>query len=68
MLFHPPKNPVELRVIHLNKNQKQRRDDLKEAMENDDEDNTSLKQQLAKKLKPYFSNLAIEHRDMKPKS
>jgi len=31
MLFHPPKNPVELRVIHLNETQKQRREDLMEA-------------------------------------
>ena len=31
MLFHPAKNPVELRVIHLNKNQEQRREDLMEA-------------------------------------
>ncbi|MDN5891690.1 MAG: protease SohB, partial [Psychrobacter sp.] len=31
MLFHPTKNPVELRVIHLNKNQEQRREDLMEA-------------------------------------
>ncbi|WP_302476508.1 protease SohB [Psychrobacter sp. DAB_AL32B] len=31
MLFYPSKNPVELRVIHLNKNQEQRREDLMEA-------------------------------------
>ena len=31
MLFHPSKNPVELRVIHLNKSQEQRREDLMEA-------------------------------------
>lgn len=31
MLFHPPKNPVELRVIHLNETQKQRREDLMAA-------------------------------------
>ena len=65
MLFHPPKNPVELRVIHLNKNQKQRRDDLKEAMENDDEDNTSLKQQLAKKLKQVLKDKAKHKKDAK---
>lgn len=31
MLFHPPKNPVELKVRHLNKTQKQRQQDLVEA-------------------------------------
>ncbi len=31
MLFHPPKNPVELKVLHLNKNQEKRREDLLEA-------------------------------------
>ncbi|MEO1851007.1 MAG: protease SohB, partial [Psychrobacter sp.] len=31
MLFHPPKNPVELKVRHLNEAQKQRREDLMEA-------------------------------------
>ncbi|MCD1279009.1 protease SohB [Psychrobacter sp. CCUG 69069] len=31
MLFHPPKNPVELKVLHLNEAQKQRREDLMEA-------------------------------------
>lgn len=31
MLFHPPKNPVELKVMHLNKTQAQRRQDLMEA-------------------------------------
>ncbi|WP_201583622.1 protease SohB [Psychrobacter immobilis] len=31
MLFHPPKNPVELKVLHLNESQKQRREDLMEA-------------------------------------
>ncbi len=28
MLFHPPKNPVELKVMHLNKSQEHRREDL----------------------------------------
>ena len=28
MLFHPPKNPVELRVSHLNEAQEQRREDI----------------------------------------
>ncbi|MGP4713572.1 MULTISPECIES: protease SohB [unclassified Psychrobacter] len=31
MLFNPPKNPVELKVRHLNKAQEQRREDLMEA-------------------------------------
>ena len=31
MLFHPPKNPVELKVMHLNKSQEHRREDLLEA-------------------------------------
>ena len=31
MLFHPPKNPIELKVMHLNKVQEQRREDLLEA-------------------------------------
>ena len=31
MLFNPPKNPVELKVRHLNAAQKQRREDLMEA-------------------------------------
>lgn len=31
MLFHPPKNPVELKVMHLNETQAQRRQDLVEA-------------------------------------
>lgn len=31
MLFHPPKNPVELKVMHLNESQKQHREDLVEA-------------------------------------
>ncbi|WP_350557877.1 protease SohB [Psychrobacter sp. CAL346-MNA-CIBAN-0220] len=31
MLFHPPKNPIELKVMHLNKTQAQRREDLMEA-------------------------------------
>ncbi len=50
MLFHPPKNPVELKVIHLNKTQKQRREDLMEATQG----KTALKQlkkQMAKKAK-----------------
>ncbi len=50
MLFNPSKNPVELRVIHLNKNQEQRREDLMEATQG----KAALKQfkkTLAKKSK-----------------
>jgi serine protease SohB len=50
MLFNPSKNPVELRVIHLNKNQEQRREDLMEATQG----KAALKQfkkTLAKKAK-----------------
>ena len=48
MLFHPAKNPVELKVVHLNKSQDQRRKSLIEAME----DKNAVKQfqkALAKK-------------------
>lgn len=50
MLFHPAKNPVELKVIHLNKSQEQRRKSLIEATE----DKNAVKQfqkVLAKKAK-----------------
>lgn len=50
MLFHPAKNPVELKVIHLNKSQEQRRKSLIEATE----DKNAVKQfqkALAKKTK-----------------
>ncbi|WP_372843374.1 protease SohB [Psychrobacter sp.] len=50
MLFNPSKNPVELRVIHLNKNQEQRREVLMEATQG----KAALKQfkkALAKKAK-----------------
>ena len=50
MLFHPAKNPVELKVIHLNKSQEQRRKSLIEATE----DKNAVKQfqkALAKKAK-----------------
>lgn len=50
MLFHPAKNPVELKVIHLNKSQDQRRKSLIEATE----DKNAVKQfqkALAKKAK-----------------
>ncbi len=50
MLFNPAKNPVELKVVHLNKSQDQRRKSLIEAME----DKNAVKQfqkALAKKAK-----------------
>ena len=50
MLFHPTKNPVELRVVHLNKSQEQRREDLMEATQG----RAALKQlkkNMAKKTK-----------------
>lgn len=50
MLFHPAKNLVELKVVHLNKSQDQRRKSLIEAME----DKNAVKQfqkALAKKAK-----------------
>ncbi len=50
MLFHPAKNSVELKVIHLNKSQEQRRKSLIEATE----DKNAVKQfqkALAKKAK-----------------
>ena len=50
MLFHPAKNPVELKVVHLNKTQSQRRKDLMEAME-DKHGLKQLKKLMAKKAK-----------------
>ncbi|WP_288999511.1 protease SohB [uncultured Psychrobacter sp.] len=50
MLFHPPKNPIELKVRHLNEAQKQRREDLMEATQG----KAALKQfkkSMAKKAK-----------------
>ncbi|WP_131668870.1 protease SohB [Psychrobacter pygoscelis] len=57
MLFHPPKNPVELKVIHLNKNQAQRRKDLLEAM-SDKHGLKQLKKRLAKKAKKALKDKA----------
>ena len=57
MLFHPPKNPVELKVIHLNKNQAQRRADLMEAM-SDKHGLKQLKKRLAKKAKKALKDKA----------
>ena len=50
MLFHPSKNPVELRVIHLNKSQEQRREDLMEATQGKAA-LKQLKKTMAKKAK-----------------
>lgn len=36
MLFHSPKNPIELKILHLNEAQKQRREDLMEATQGKD--------------------------------
>ncbi|SUD91018.1 protease SohB [Psychrobacter phenylpyruvicus] len=57
MLFHPAKNPVELKVIHLNKSQDQRRKSLIEATE----DKNAVKQfqkALAKKAKQKLKDKA----------
>lgn len=50
MLFHPPKNPVELKVMHLNKAQEQRREDLMEATQGKAA-LKQLKKSMAKKAK-----------------
>jgi hypothetical protein len=50
MLFHPPKNPVELKVMHLNKTQAQRREDLMEATQGKAA-LKQLKKSMAKKAK-----------------
>lgn len=50
MLFHPPKNPVELKVVHLNKTQQQRREDLMEATQGKAA-LKQLKKSMAKKAK-----------------
>ncbi len=50
MLFHPPKNPVELKVMHLNKVQEQRREDLLEATQGKAA-LKSFKKSMAKKAK-----------------
>ncbi len=50
MLFHPPKNPVELKVMHLNKVQEQRREDLMEATQGKAA-LKQLKKSMAKKAK-----------------
>lgn len=57
MLFHPTKNPVELKVVHLNKSQNQRRQSIIEATE----DKNTLKQfkkSLAKKAKKKLKQKA----------
>ncbi|MGM8885306.1 protease SohB [Psychrobacter sp. 1U2] len=50
MLFHPPKNPVELKVMHLNKTQQQRQEDLMEATQGKAA-LKQLKKSMAKKAK-----------------
>ncbi len=50
MLFHPSKNPVELKVMHLNKVQEQRREDLMEATQGKAA-LKQLKKTMAKKAK-----------------
>ena len=50
MLFPPPKNPVELKVMHLNKTQQQRREDLMEATQGKAA-LKQLKKSMAKKAK-----------------
>ncbi len=50
MLFHPPKNPVELKVMHLNKTQQQSREDLMEATQGKAA-LKQLKKSMAKKAK-----------------
>lgn len=50
MLFHPSKNPVELKVMHLNKTQAQRREDLMEATQGKSA-LKQLKKAMAKKAK-----------------
>lgn len=57
MLFHPPKNPVELKVLHLNKSQQQRREDLTEATQGKSA-LKQLKKQIAKKAKQSVKDKA----------
>jgi serine protease SohB len=57
MLFHPPKNPVELKVMHLNKSQAQRREDLMEATQGKAA-LKQLKKRLAKKAKQALKDKA----------
>lgn len=57
MLFHPPKNPVELKVMHLNKAQEQRRQDLMEATQGKAA-LKQLKKSMAKKAKKALKSKA----------
>lgn len=50
MLFHNSKNPIELKVIHLNKNQQKRRQQLMEVM-NDKQGLKEFRKRMAKKAK-----------------
>ena len=57
MLFHPPKNPVELKVLHLNKSQAQRQEDLTEATQGKAA-LKQLKKRMAKKTKQMAKDRA----------
>ncbi|WP_334685004.1 protease SohB [Psychrobacter sp. PL19] len=57
MLFHPPKNPVELKVMHLNKTQAQRRQDVMEATQGKAA-LKQLKKSMAKQAKQASKNKA----------
>lgn len=50
MLFHSPKNPIELKILHLNEAQNQRREDLMEATQGKDA-LKQFKKTMAKKAK-----------------
>lgn len=64
MLFHPPKNPIELNVIHLNKNQQNRRQDLLSAM-NDKNGLKQLKKSLTKKAKQALKDKSKQNESTK---
>ncbi|TXD97901.1 protease SohB [Psychrobacter frigidicola] len=55
MLFHPQKNPVELKVMHLNEAQAQRRQDLMEATQGKAA-LKKFKKSMAKKAKQVAKN------------
>lgn len=57
MLFHPTKNPVELKVIHLNESQAQRRQDLMQATQGKAA-LKQLKKRMAKKAKQALKDKA----------
>lgn len=53
MLFHPPKQPVELKLLHLNQAQQERKEEMLEAIKSDDDDKglSFIKKMLKKKAK-----------------